>query len=104
MAVVFNYGLMRILGHPDLFILLGGDSESFTVAAPAGNGSAEPELGLMTIAEGVRSVTLPENRNGIISPSFRPLTHCGAISGHPAPRHLSRSVPADPCALPGLQC
>lgn len=53
----------------------------------------EPERGLMTIAERATSVTLPENRNGIIPPSFRPLTHCGTISGRPAPRHLSRSVP-----------
>lgn len=53
----------------------------------------EPERGLMTIAERATSVTLPENRSGIIPPSFRPLTHCGTISGSPAPRHLSRSVP-----------
>lgn len=60
----------------------------------------EPERGLMTIAERATSVTLPENRSGIIPPSFRPLTHCGTISGSPAPRHLSRSVPR-PALGPG---
>ena len=65
-----------------------------------------------------RSVTLSENRSGIISPSFHPLTHCGTISvskrHHPA---LQAPVPICPtlsppcrtlsprrCVLPRLHC
>lgn len=48
------------------------------------------------------SITLPENRNGIIPLSFHPLTHCGTISVskmcHRAPRHLSHSVPVTRCS------
>ena len=51
---------------------------------------------------GEDSATVPENRRGIIPPSFHPLTHCGTISvskmSHPAPRHLSHSVPRTLCS------